>query len=381
MSRFVKYLRYKLTLDAPAIVTTLSGDPNSSTTQPFVPGGALRGVLASELLNRDVSADSNDFRRLILEGDVRFLHAYPADGSVRSLPTPIPWKKVKGMAGTSAHDLTAYTGQVDPETEFDTSNDGELSVDPVETWPTASLMRVEFPFLEFSGSTTRGLTVRTDARSHQQRDRVKGRSWKTTHVDGSEKAHGVLFAYEYLEPGQSFHGLIQVIADSETEAEAIIATIREILNGRQIAVGRSRRAGYGGAATMSLIRPNHMKPFGEMFRTISQSIRCFELTFSLLVSSAIPSPDNLTPAHFPDSWCNVLAAKQWSASNGPCGTSRPLAASTASGNSKYRRHSLSRRDRFSSSRRSKRFRLPCSVRSSTTDSANGGSKGLDGWCS
>ena len=84
MSRFVKYLRYKLTLDAPAIVTTLSGDPNSSTTQPFVPGGALRGVLASELLNRDVSADSNDFRRLILEGDVRFLHAYPADGSVRS---------------------------------------------------------------------------------------------------------------------------------------------------------------------------------------------------------------------------------------------------------------------------------------------------------
>ncbi|MDA0661163.1 MAG: hypothetical protein O3C60_20370, partial [Planctomycetota bacterium] len=252
MSRSAKYLRYTLTLQAPAIVTTLSGDPSSSTTQPFIPGGALRGVLAGELLNKGVSADSNDFRRLILEGDVRFLHAYPTSGSVRSLPAPIPWRKVKGLAGTLAHDLTAYTGRVDPETEFDASDDGELSVDPVETWPTVSLMRVEFPFLEFSGSTTRGLKARTDTRSHQQRDRVKGRSWKTPHDDGSEEAHGALFAYEYLEPGQTFHGLIQVIADSETEAEAIIVKITEILNRRQIAVGRSRRAGYGGAATISI---------------------------------------------------------------------------------------------------------------------------------
>lgn len=251
MSRSAKYLRYTLTLQAPAIVTTLSGDPSSSTTQPFIPGGALRGVLAGELLNRGVSADSSDFRRLILEGEVRFLHAYPANGSGRSLPAPIPWRKVKGMAGTLAHDLTAYTGQVDPETEFDASDDGELSVDPVETWPTASLVRVEFPFLGFSGSTTRGLTVRTDARSHQQRDRVKGRSWKTTHDDGSEEAHGALFAYECLEPGQSFHGLIQVIGDSKSETEAIIGQITEILNQRQVAVGRSRRAGYGGAATIS----------------------------------------------------------------------------------------------------------------------------------
>ena len=251
MSRSVKYLRYTLTLRASAIVTTLSGDPNSSTTQPFIPGNALRGVLAGELLNQGDSADSNGFRQLILEGDVRFLHAYPANGSARSLPLPIPWRKVKGTAGTLAHDLTAYTGQIGAETEFGANDNGEPSIDPVETWPTASLMRVEFPFLEFSGSSTRGLKVRVDARSHQQRDRVKGRSWKTTHNDGSEEAHGALFAYEYLEPDQSFRGLIQVIADSENEGEAIIAKIKEILNQRQVAVGRSRRAGYGGAATIS----------------------------------------------------------------------------------------------------------------------------------
>ena len=203
------------------------------------------------------------------------------------------------MAGTSAHDLTAYTGQVDPKTAFDTSNDGELSVAPVETWPTASLMRVEFPFLEFSGSTTRGLTVRTDARSHQQRDRVKGRSWKTTHVDGSEKAHGVLFAYEYLEPGQSFHGLIQVIADSETEAEAIIATIREILNGRQIAVGRSRRAGYGGAATMSL---SSTEPHEALWGDVQNDLSVDSLFRAYLLSACIvrdPFTGQLDPCALP----------------------------------------------------------------------------------
>lgn len=250
MTRPTKYLRYTLTLQAPAIVTTLSGDPNSSTTQPFIPGGALRGVLAGELLNKGVSADSDDFRRLILGGNVRFLHAYPANGSVRSLPMPIPWRKVKGMKAESTHDLAAYTGQVDPDTEFYAGDDGELNISPEDVWPTASLTRVEFPFVEISGSTKTGVSVRTDARSHQQRDRVKGRSWKTTHDDGTEEAHGALFTYECLEPGQTFHGLIQVMAKDQ-EAKAIIAKIKELLDQRQVMVGRSRRAGYGGAAIIS----------------------------------------------------------------------------------------------------------------------------------
>ena len=247
MSRSVKYLRYTLTLEAPAIVSTLCGDPNSSITQRFIPGGNLRGVLAGELINKGASGESDDFQRLIVEGDVRFLHAYPGNGSVRSLPTPIPWRKVKGKAGTVAHDLTAYTGQIDAQTKFQAGDNGELSIDPVETWPTETLTGVEFPFLEFSGSTTREVNVRKDAKSHQQRDRVKGRSWK----DKNENPHGALFALEYLEPGQSFHGLIQVMSDSNDETETIIGKIKEILNQRQVAVGRSRRAGYGGAATVS----------------------------------------------------------------------------------------------------------------------------------
>ena len=48
MSQSVKYLRYTLTLKAPAIVSTLSGDPNSSITQPFISGGRCA---ASSLAN------------------------------------------------------------------------------------------------------------------------------------------------------------------------------------------------------------------------------------------------------------------------------------------------------------------------------------------
>ncbi len=236
------------------------------------------GVLAAELLGNGVSADSNDFRRLILEGDVRFLHAYPANGSVRSLPAPVSWRKEKGMAATSAHDLTAYTGQINADTEFSTTGDSELIVDPAETWPTAPLTRFEFPFLQFSGSTTSGLKVRTDARSHQQRDRIKGRSWKRTLADGSEEAHGALYAYEFLEPGQSFQGMLQVIADSETESQAIIEKVTQLLNGRLIALGRSRRAGYGGSATISFASTEQHEanwgdvqrsdiPAGSLFRT------------------------------------------------------------------------------------------------------------------
>jgi len=49
------YLRYKLRLRSPAIVSTLSGDPNSAATQPFIPGGALRGVMATRLLASGVA--------------------------------------------------------------------------------------------------------------------------------------------------------------------------------------------------------------------------------------------------------------------------------------------------------------------------------------
>ena len=246
MSLTVKYLRYTLTLQVPAIVTTLSGDPNSAATQPFIPGNVIRGALAGRLLASGIKAESDDFRTLILVGCVRFLHAFPAKGSTRTLPAPVSWRHEKGKERNSAFDLASYTGQIDAETEFGRDNNGELTIDPEDSWPTASLQRASIPaFVAYDGSGKIGVKVLTDARMHQQRDRTKGRSW--TERD-TEKRHGEIFAFEFLEPNQAFQGIIQVIADSDGDADAIIDKIKATFQSQTILVGRSRRAGYGGAA-------------------------------------------------------------------------------------------------------------------------------------
>lgn len=231
MSQTVKYLQYCITLKAPAVVTTLSGDPNSAASQPFVPGNALRGALAARLLADGLSAESDEFHTLVLGGLVRYLHAYPANDSTRSLPTPLGWRREKGHTGEQAVDLAAYTGDVD-------------------VWPAALDRKGIRPFVAFAGSLTNGVAPRTDARMHQQRDREVGRSWRKRE-NGTETAQGTPFVYEYLEADQPFRGIVQVIASSDAEADVLIEKIKALLTGQTVLVGRSRRAGYGGAASIT----------------------------------------------------------------------------------------------------------------------------------
>lgn len=252
MTPVVKYLRYALELQAPAIVTTLSGDPNSAATQQFIPGSAVRGALAAELLSKGISADHDDFRRLILEDRVRFLHAYPAGetGTARSLPVPIPWRKEKGKDGQQVYDLAAYSGEIGVES-ITAGGEGELEFDSDDPWPPKPLQHPQVPFARFDGSTCRSVHVRIDSRVHQQRDRVRGRSGRAEEVASGDELAGTPFAYEFLERAQMFHGVIQFLADSEKEAELLIEAVKVQLDQRQIFIGRSRRAGYGGAATVT----------------------------------------------------------------------------------------------------------------------------------
>ncbi len=226
------YLHYKLTLRSPAVVSTLSGDPNSASTQPFIPGGVIRGALAARLLASGVSGDSAEFRRLILSGEVRYLHAYPELAGDRALPTPTAWKSEK-KDPRSAVDLAAFSGAIDADRDHD---------DFAATWPVDSLSAVARPFMAATLSAgSRSLTApRVDSRVHQQRDRVKGRPWK----DRNEQPHGTLFAYEYVEADQVFRGVIQF----GPAAAADIGRIKGLLGSGRLLVGRSRRAGYGGEA-------------------------------------------------------------------------------------------------------------------------------------
>jgi CRISPR-associated protein Csx10 len=239
------FLPYRLTLRAPAIATALSGDPNSAATQPFIPGGAIRGAVAARLLAEGEPAKGEVFQSLVLTGAVRYLHAHPEIDGNRAIPAPQSWRSEKACPDRG-RDLAAFGGRVTEE------DDPE---DLADLWPEETLVSVGAPFT--APSSAAGVrpvaTPRIDARLHQQRDRVKGRPW-TEQVDGQEVPQGAIFAYEYLEPGQVFRGLVQVHLDAATPADAdrlreqYAGRIRALLDGRSILVGRSRRAGYGGDA-------------------------------------------------------------------------------------------------------------------------------------
>lgn len=226
------YLHYKLRLRSPAIVSTLSGDPNSAATQPFIPGSALRGVVAARLIADGVAGDSDEFRRLVLSGDVRYLHAYPELAGDRSLPCFASWRRKKEELN-EAIDLAAFTGVLDASVDAD---------DFGYVWPEEALASVPAPFVaaSLSAGARRIAAPPIGSRIHQQRDRIKGRPWK----DRAEQPHGALFAYEYLEPDQVFRGVIQVMP----AATADIERIKRLLSAEPILIGRSRRAGYGGEA-------------------------------------------------------------------------------------------------------------------------------------
>lgn len=228
------YLRFDLTLRSPAIVSTPSGDPNSAATQLFIPGSTIRGAVAARLLAAGEDGDGELFRCLILSGNVRYLHAYPKIGGSRSMPLPLSWKSPKDDPSV-VNDLASFNGELTKEMDVEDFKD---------VWPRSALVSASGTFV--SPTVTSGsrilATVRVGARVHQQRDRVRGRSWR----DEQEIPHGALFAYEYLEEGQTFTGMIHVTDTAAPHIDRITALLSE-----PILLGRSRRSGYGGDAGIS----------------------------------------------------------------------------------------------------------------------------------
>jgi CRISPR-associated protein Csx10 len=222
-----RYVPYTLTLRAPVIVTTIGGDPNSSQTLPFVPGSALRGAVARSLGDpeRDATKASR-FRDLVLGGRVRYLHAYPRAGGRRALPKPLSLHVEKGMVPAPEEPLTAR----------------DLMADDAG----AALVPLPEPFVTLGAAQPLRVRPRRGTRIHQQRDRARGRAW-TEVRDGREEAHGTIFVYEFLEPGQNFDGFVLIEGENDRDLEALIHAVRSALS-PPLLLGRSRRGGYGGDA-------------------------------------------------------------------------------------------------------------------------------------
>ncbi len=231
-----RYLVYRLTLQSPLIVASRQGDPNSAATQSFVSGSSIRGIIASRLLGAGVDPESKEFWRLVLSGQVRYLNAYLEIEDERSLPIPLSWRVMK-FDRNRGWDLACFGGPRASE------------VEPVEgepDWPNEQLEApgVGYVSPRMSGGSWLVGQPWVDVRIHHQRDRRKGRAWK----DQEGREHGAIFAYEFLEPGQSFRGIIQLME----AGEECKVRLRKLLE-RPVMIGRSRRAGYGGNAKVQFL--------------------------------------------------------------------------------------------------------------------------------
>jgi CRISPR-associated protein Csx10 len=248
------YFPYTLTLQAPAILSSLGGDPNTSLTLPFIPGSALRGAVARALGDPDTSPQRRqEFQKLVLDGSVCYLHAYPRAEGHRTLPTPVSFRIDKYALlnreeTISAWDLAAYSGEGKPE-------DGAID------WPEAEGTPVSEPFVAIGAAQLLRVSPQRGSRIHQQRDRPKGRAWKRT-INGREEAHGAIFVYEYLEAGQEFDGVILICGSNEDDCHNLLSRLQGHLQ-PPILLGRSRRGGYGGDADVRWHPTRHREVEGR----------------------------------------------------------------------------------------------------------------------
>lgn len=267
------YVPITLTLEAPAVVTTLAGEPNSAETLAYLPGSALRGAVAAGIArtSADEAGRTAAIRKVILSGRVRFLNAYPSPTGRRSLPTPRSWR----LQGPEQRHVDLAN--------LDTAD-----------WPSEKLVRPPHPFCVLD-ARPRWAPVEQGARVHQQRDRQVGRAWTDRADPERPIERGAIYHYHYLEAGQSFTGLVAIDASIAGEAGSMLALIRRAV-GDTIAVGRSRRGGYGGQARVAWGDPRPRE--GEGTRSVE--IACGGRAFALLTSDYIgrdPRSGQLDPTH------------------------------------------------------------------------------------
>ncbi|NTW87849.1 MAG: hypothetical protein HGB26_01710 [Desulfobulbaceae bacterium] len=282
MSQY-RYLPYFFRLNAPAIITIPGGDPNSSSTLSYIPGKVVRGATATAL--GDPGGDNSrkqEFHNLVLGGMVRYLNAYPIVNGRRTLVTPVSLRLKKDEPETiqcvTVTDLAAY---------------GRL--------PDDDFIPIGKEFLTVGAAQPALYNPKISSRIHHQRDREKGRAWKGK--DG--KTHGAIFTFESLDSDQMFEGLIQLRAEQEKELDLIESRMKALL-GVSLLVGRSRRSGYGGMASVAWdssrsreVPGTGMEVLGPLSRDIAQNGQ-----FRLLLTSACivrnPSTGQVDPAAMMD---------------------------------------------------------------------------------
>ena len=119
---------YTLTLDEPVLANSLGGEPNSARSLFYIPGGLIRGAAIEAYQGKKDAGDEKEgaFRSLFINGETRFLNAYPLFNGERSLPIPLKYKKPKyldagnlGKFGDTKIDALEEEWQINVHTQRD----------------------------------------------------------------------------------------------------------------------------------------------------------------------------------------------------------------------------------------------------------------------
>lgn len=281
-------LSYRLELREQAVFSQLGGDPNSVTSEGYVPGSAIWGGLAGLVIHKlklgQLAHQNELFQGWFLREGLRCLNAYPLDPQnedQRLLPAPLSIQKEKSNPAR-LHDLAAYY----------------LAE---EATPDETLKRLEgFSRITGAGETLVLANSRTTFNYHTTRaNRLKGRAAKT---------EGAVFVYEALEGDQTFSGLILGEAADLTELQKTLGwqpgqplTLR---------LGRSRATQYGGSIELVLLSAGPEEFISEVPNPLQAELEpdslVVTLTSHLLLraENGYPAPllagEDFSPLAFPN---------------------------------------------------------------------------------
>jgi len=224
--------------DCVLIPGVTSGDPNSLSSQWFIPGSIIRGVAIHRAL---AGLSETKMRKDFFNSDLCFLHAYPAVGttSERSLPTPISWRQVK-------------------DTEEELYNLAFSEQDFSEE----DLEKVALPYCFIEDESNND--------SVQYCNLVQVNDWFNLHIFRSTtnaNDDSLMFRYQSIERDQLFIGFIL------SEDNELLNRIKSLFETNpELFIGKSHSAQYG-HVTISLSnivsKPSEYQEFGDDTNHIS----------------------------------------------------------------------------------------------------------------
>lgn len=218
----MKRIRYIIENKEPLIFSERSNDATLYTTKKYIPGAAIRGMLANRYIRtykkkKENAQEDELFFALFLSGQVSFLPAFPLPDEEFSEILWLPPSIMRSKDGTVTKDIS---GEGAPEAGFkkmqgfvvycqDSQNHGETCFKSVP-------VRTEINFHM--------------ARNHSDEERIAGKGFENN-----------IFNYEYIEPGQYFQGEILM----QQEDEKAVKALEKLLECGPFYLGRSKSAQYG----------------------------------------------------------------------------------------------------------------------------------------